>query len=306
MATTVPQSKFQQARIGLGQLFELKAREGLNDGTSKSRKQLLDEIEAEALRLYKVNENPIWHGLALCHRAGEDGGEAWVERIETEERVPWDVWSEKCDYDANLGGLLQQLCARKRYWMGRYDREGPDPAEAEALPVTDPVASPGKRANDQHANATDLSTEDHMRPIYGGVQEKSTSGGRRYGFQADMQRHVAIAEIVTKHAKHWEGGSALWARDLVLQKICIDLDQAEIDIPLNWKNGKPAPKGKKQLGTRHLRQHNAAGRTASADTVKLKSWSDALALGYKRSVVDQIRYSLRLVIKHRFPAPAET
>ena len=295
MATLVPQSKFKQARIGLGQWFELKAREGLNDGTTESRKQLLDEIEVEALRLYQVHESPIWQGLALCHRAGEDGGEEWVERIETEEKVPWYVWSEKRDYETNLDGLLQKLAARKRYWLGRYDREPPDPAAAKAVPVTEPVAGLAKRATEQHANATDLSTEPHIIPSYGGVQAKTTSEGRRHGFQADTQRHLAIAEIVSKHAKHWEAGSTLWARDSALKSICTDLDQAEIDIPLNWKNGKPSPKSKKQSRTSHLPQHNAAGTRASHDTVKLKGWSDALALGYKRSVVDQIRYSLRLV-----------
>ena len=157
MATLVPQSKFKQARIGLGQWFELKAREGLNDGTTESRKQLLDEIELEALRLYQLHESPIWQGLALCHRAGEDGGEEWVERIETEEKVPWYVWSEKRDYETNLDGLLQKLAARKRYWLGRYDRKTPDQAAAKAVLVTEPVAGLGKVQSEQQ---TELNVAD--------------------------------------------------------------------------------------------------------------------------------------------------
>ncbi len=303
MATLAPQSKFQHLRIGLEQWFELKAREELNRGTAESRKQLLDDMEAEALRLYQVGEKAVWKELALCHRAGEDDGESWVERIGNDERLPMDLWFEKLDYEENLAALRQKVAARKRYWLGRYDRELPDPAAVTAVLVTEPVAGLAKRATEQHANTRDLSTKPHIIPSYGGVQAKTTSEGRRHGFQADTQRHLASAEIVSKHAKHWEAGSTLWARDSALKSICTDLDQAEIDIPLIWKNGKPSPKGKKQSSTSHLPQ---AGTRASHDTVKLKGWSDALALGYKRSVVDQIRYSLRFVTSHRPLAPAET
>jgi hypothetical protein len=186
-------------------------------------------------------------------------------------------------------------------------QEPPNSAAARAAPVTEPVDGLAKKATEQHANVTDLSTKSHVVGSYGGAQANTTSEGRRHGFPADMQRHLAIAEIVSRYAKHWEAaGPKRWARDPALKSICTDLDQAEIEIPQNWANGKPSPKGKKQSRTGGLLPHNAAGTRATPDIVKLKGWSDAIALGYKRLVVDQIRYSLGLVINHRRQAPAET
>ena len=95
---------------------------------------------------------------------------------------------------------------------------------------------------------------------------------RRYGFEADAARHSAIGESVGRHA-NWKGGSKNWRSDFLLKSICADLDQTKIDIPKNWRTG----------------------RTPSLKGVRLRSWVDALELGYKKLIADQIRYSLDML-----------
>lgn len=97
---------------------------------------------------------------------------------------------------------------------------------------------------------------------------------RRHGFRANTGRHNAIAQVVEQHCAGWRTGSRSWANDSLL-RICADLDQSEIDIPPNWRIGK--------------------GTTLNG--IKLTSWGEALELGYKKLVTDQIRYSLDVVLK---------
>jgi hypothetical protein len=76
---------------------------------------------------------------------------------------------------------------------------------------------------------------------------------------------------------HGRNGFRRWGKDSTLKGICTDLDVAEIDVPESWRTG----------------------ATPSLNEVKVKSWTDALDLGYKKLVIDQIRYSLAVVLKVR-------
>jgi len=110
-------------------------------------------------------------------------------------------------------------------------------------------------------------------------------GGRRYGFAANTGRHNTIAETVGRHDARWKVSSKAWRRnDATLKSICTELDQGEVDIPESWRTGK----------------------TRSLKGVKLKNWSDALHLGFKKLVIDHITYSLDMVLKKAAPAPMET
>jgi hypothetical protein len=93
---------------------------------------------------------------------------------------------------------------------------------------------------------------------------------RRPGFAADAKGHNSIAEIVGRHDPIWNAGSKHWRGNHALKRICTDLDGADIDVPENWRTG----------------------ATPSLTEVKLKNWSDAFELGFKKLVVDRIRYSL--------------
>ena len=75
-----------------------------------------------------------------------------------------------------------------------------------------------------------------------------------------------------KYDGHSQSGSTFWSNDAILKLICSDLDQAEIDIPKGWR----------------------IGETVSLGGVKLTNWSDALTLGYKKLVVDNVRYRLKM------------
>jgi hypothetical protein len=90
-----------------------------------------------------------------------------------------------------------------------------------------------------------------------------------------MARHNAIAAIVGRYDTLWKHGSAVWRHDSTLKSICSDLDREEIDIPGSWK----------------------AGKTLSLKNIKLKGWHDALELGFKKLVMDQLKYSLQIVIE---------
>jgi hypothetical protein len=105
----------------------------------------------------------------------------------------------------------------------------------------------------------------------GGINDAKA---RRRGFEADTERHNTIAAIVGRHDAHWRNGSRAWCRHSTLKEICIDLDQAEIEVPESWRTGK----------------------TPSLKGVKLKGWCDAVELGYKKHVVDQVRYSLKMTM----------
>lgn len=98
---------------------------------------------------------------------------------------------------------------------------------------------------------------------------------RRHGFQANLDRHKAIAHVVERHSAGWRTGSRSWRNDSLLKRICADLDQSEIDIPPNWRKGN--------------------GTTLNG--IRLKGWDEAWELGCKKLVIDQIRYSLKMVLK---------
>ena len=95
---------------------------------------------------------------------------------------------------------------------------------------------------------------------------------RRYGFEAKMDLHVAIAETIGRYDARWKEGSTGWCNDSNLVRICADLDKGEIQIPAPWKKG----------------------TTGSLNGLPLKDWTDALDLGYKKLITDQLRYSLKM------------
>jgi len=98
---------------------------------------------------------------------------------------------------------------------------------------------------------------------------------RRHGFDAAMDRHTVIVEIVERHAPNWRTDSRAYCKDSIVESICTDLDTAEIAIIDNWRLGK----------------------TRSLDGSRLKNWCDALDIGSKKLVTDQIRTSLNAVRK---------
>lgn len=70
---------------------------------------------------------------------------------------------------------------------------------------------------------------------------------RRHGFPANMERHKAIAQIVSQRAPNWRKDFRSWKRLDVLHSICLDLDQALVqgerrlfDIPERWRTGRHA------------------------------------------------------------------
>jgi hypothetical protein len=77
---------------------------------------------------------------------------------------------------------------------------------------------------------------------------------RRRGFKANAVRHEAIADVVERHDGRWRNGSKVWRQDSILESICTELDQAEIDIIEQWRKGK----------------------TPSLNGITLKNWRDAL------------------------------
>ena len=110
-----------------------------------------------------------------------------------------------------------------------------------------------------------------------------TAARRRRGVLPDMERHLAIADIVSRHAPGWRVEWASWMARPVLSAICADLDAASqsddclpVETPASWR--------------RHA-------NTINKD-IQLRSWSDALDVASKRRITDQIRYSLRMVLKH--------
>jgi hypothetical protein len=112
------------------------------------------------------------------------------------------------------------------------------------------------------------------------AQIATVRAARRHGFEADMDRHRAITEVVSRHAPHWRENSASWKTPNVLKAICRDLDEAKssdesgsFEIPASWKIGK----------------------TESLRGTPIKGWSDALVLAPRKLVVDQIKNSLLMV-----------
>jgi hypothetical protein len=119
----------------------------------------------------------------------------------------------------------------------------------------------------------------------GAATVRTVPVARRHGFKADMDRHKAIAEIVTRHVPTWLQGSTAWKRRDLLQSICTDLDNAAsldesglYEIPKSWKKG---------------------GKTQALGGLGANSWSDALQLASKKLVTDQINASLKMVLKPR-------
>jgi hypothetical protein len=95
----------------------------------------------------------------------------------------------------------------------------------------------------------------------------------QYGSKTRHDHHRRITEIVAKYARQSRPVSfAAWPLRGHLAEICAALDELQIPIPRNWKEGR----------TESLRRLG----------LHLNGWSDALALGYERLVVWQIRYSI--------------
>ncbi len=105
---------------------------------------------------------------------------------------------------------------------------------------------------------------------------------RRHGFEADMDRHRAIAAIVSRHAPDWRENPASWKKAEVLTSICGHLDTAMssdpsglYEVPGNWRTGK----------------------TESLKGTPAKGWSEALTFASRKLVSDQIGNSLSMVRK---------
>src|SRR5665213_2412438 len=111
-----------------------------------------------------------------------------------------------------------------------------------------------------------------MAPIVRNA-EAPIRAARRHGFAPDMARHHAIVAIVKEDDPRCDARSNTWRENVILKRICVKLDQSEVEIPTKW----------------------ARGHTPSLNEINLKSWVDALDLGHKRLVVDAIRYSLTVV-----------
>jgi hypothetical protein len=116
-------------------------------------------------------------------------------------------------------------------------------------------------------------------PLTSVTKDTGSERRRRHGFDADMDRHNAIAEIVSKHAPDWRENSADWRIAEKLKAICADLDAAAAakslyEIPESWKKGEPQ----------------------ALEGAQVRGWVDALehAKGSKL-IVDQISNSLKMV-----------
>jgi hypothetical protein len=95
----------------------------------------------------------------------------------------------------------------------------------------------------------------------------------RYGSKTRHDHHRRITEIVAKYARQSMPMSfAAWPLTRNVRAICTALDELQIPIPSNWKEGRTP-------SLRRLGLH-------------LIGWSDALDLGYEHLVVRQIRYSI--------------
>jgi hypothetical protein len=101
------------------------------------------------------------------------------------------------------------------------------------------------------------------------------------GFPADIEKHMAIAEVVSKHASDWRTNRESWTQQETLDRICTDLDtEAEnsslYDAPVNWKDGK----------------------TGTLKGAKARGWADALKLAGPKLITGQIFTHLKMVRKH--------
>jgi hypothetical protein len=106
-----------------------------------------------------------------------------------------------------------------------------------------------------------------------GTVEVNHKPPRTHGFPANMVHHDKIATVVNRHAPNWRVGSNAYRNETLLEEICRDLDEAGVDIPKSWKNG----------------------LTPSLKGVKVRNWQEALELGTKKLVADQINTSLKTV-----------
>lgn len=159
-----------------------------------------------------------------------------------------------------------------------------DAFDAQSAQVSD-CNSPQLEQAGETVSKTDViesrASQDAVTP--GNEAGSPTQGARRHGFEANMDRHKAIAEIVTRHAPTWRQGSNEWKRRDVLPSICTDLDNAAsldeaglYEIPEPWREG---------------------GKTAALGGARANGWSDALQLGSRKLVTDQINTSLKMVLK---------
>jgi len=115
------------------------------------------------------------------------------------------------------------------------------------------------------------------------VQADPTNGPTRKRFgslpgrKANRQRNRDIADIINQYDDRWWDGSALWKREPSLSIICAHLDREEILVPPSWPEGK----------TPQLLEHG----------VDANSWHEALDLGFRQLVIDQLRYHLRRCLR---------
>jgi hypothetical protein len=95
---------------------------------------------------------------------------------------------------------------------------------------------------------------------------------RKRGRKANPDRSRSIANVVSQHDRRWSNGSTLWKSDFLLTHICRELDRANVLVPANWPAGRSPS----------LFLHGVdAGR-----------WEEALDMGFKALVTNQLRYHL--------------
>lgn len=137
-------------------------------------------------------------------------------------------------------------------------------------------------AKAQLTNHRDMQPQSPGQQAIGHSPEVCLPKGRRHGFEPNMNKHRAIAEIVSKYVPDWrERQRGKWLPADRLKLICAELDAARhqsalYEIPESWKDGTP----------------NALDRAS------VNGWTEALDHAKQNKFIrDQLAYSLKMVLK---------
>ena len=119
-----------------------------------------------------------------------------------------------------------------------------------------------------------------IAPVHSAERQQSAARHPR-GVSADMDRHRAIAEVVSKHAPDWRTNPSAWKKPKKLAAIAANLDtEAENDShcepPRSWK--KP-------------------WKTQALHGTPAQGWVDALKLASRKLLIDEINSHLKMVLK---------
>jgi hypothetical protein len=205
------------------------------------------------------------------------------------ERLTFRAWSEK-GYDTGgrvYGGQIRHLPEMTSHVSGAIlpnvmrefvkSRQWRECEEA-LLRLAEAQIAKGITATGAEAGAAPPKIEADSS---GKVDVTHRLAPRRRGFAADMARHEKIAAVMDRHAPGCRIRSTAYRNQTVLEKICRNLDEVGVDIPKSWKNGRPP---------------SLAG-------VKVRNWEEALELGSKKLVADQLRTSLVTIRRHAEARP---